>query len=107
MVRRDKKSITVTTGEKPTPEFTAYAEQLLSTLSLGDIIRILDCLKALANRVREGDLVGDEAEERAESMRKILADFQTKEKCPRCGMPLYMSDLPQYHYVCHDCDENF
>ena len=27
--------------------------------------------------------------------------------CPHCGSPLYLSDLPQYEYVCYDCDENF
>ena len=26
---------------------------------------------------------------------------------PRCGKRLYLSDLPQYAYVCYDCDENF
>lgn len=28
-------------------------------------------------------------------------------KCPKCGRQLYLSDLPQYDYVCPWCDENF
>jgi hypothetical protein len=31
----------------------------------------------------------------------------TDKTCPRCGKPLYVSDLCRYPYVCFDCDENF
>ena len=31
----------------------------------------------------------------------------TNERCPKCGKRLYLSDLPQYDYVCPWCDENF
>lgn len=31
----------------------------------------------------------------------------TGEKCPRCGAPLYVSDLCRFKYVCLECDENF
>jgi hypothetical protein len=31
----------------------------------------------------------------------------TGETCPKCGAPLYVSDLCQYMYVCLECDENF
>lgn len=31
----------------------------------------------------------------------------TSEKCPRCGAPLYVSDLCRFNYVCLECDENF
>ena len=27
--------------------------------------------------------------------------------CPKCGESLWESDLPEYSYVCFDCDENF
>lgn len=27
--------------------------------------------------------------------------------CPKCGGNLFLSDLPQYDYVCFNCDENF
>ena len=33
--------------------------------------------------------------------------FLSDAKCPRCGALLYLSDLPQYEYVCYDCDENY
>ena len=28
-------------------------------------------------------------------------------KCPRCGGPVYPSDIPEYTYQCFDCDEDF
>lgn len=31
----------------------------------------------------------------------------TDKTCPKCGRPLYVSDLCRYPYVCLDCDENF
>lgn len=31
----------------------------------------------------------------------------TDETCPKCGKPLYVSDLCSYPYVCLECDENF
>lgn len=31
----------------------------------------------------------------------------TSEVCPKCGKPLYVSDLCRYKYVCLNCDENF
>jgi hypothetical protein len=31
----------------------------------------------------------------------------TSKTCPKCGHPLYVSDLCSYPYVCLECDENF
>ena len=31
----------------------------------------------------------------------------TDETCPKCGSPLYVSDLCHYEFVCLECDENF
>lgn len=31
----------------------------------------------------------------------------TDKFCPKCGQPLYVSDLCSYPYVCIKCDENF
>lgn len=31
----------------------------------------------------------------------------TDETCPRCGEPVFVSDLCDYRYVCLNCDENF
>ena len=31
----------------------------------------------------------------------------TDRLCPHCDNPLFVSDLPDYEYVCYECDENF
>lgn len=38
---------------------------------------------------------------------RYISRFSTEAICPRCGKRLFLSDLPQYAYVCYDCDENF
>ena len=37
----------------------------------------------------------------------VIKKITTQKKCPKCGRTLYLSDLPQYEYVCTECDENF
>ena len=38
---------------------------------------------------------------------RYISRFSTDALCPHCGKRLFLSDLPQYAYVCYDCDENF
>ena len=37
----------------------------------------------------------------------VIKKIATNKVCPKCGNLLYLSDLPQYDYVCTCCDENF
>ena len=37
----------------------------------------------------------------------IVKELLTDKRCPHCDAPLYLSDLPQYDYVCIECEENF
>ena len=37
----------------------------------------------------------------------IVKELRTDKKCPHCDASLYCSDLPQYDYVCIECEENF
>ena len=37
----------------------------------------------------------------------VIEKITTNKRCPKCGKTLYLSDLPQYDYVCTECDENF
>lgn len=52
-------------------------------------------------------LLQKELIESAELFRNYLNRFLTEKKCPRCNTLLFLSDLPQYDYVCSECDENF
>lgn len=38
---------------------------------------------------------------------EIFEKFGTDKKCFRCGSQLLVSDLPDYDYLCFECDENF
>lgn len=42
-----------------------------------------------------------------EEIDRYINRFSMDARCPRCGRRLFLSDLPQYAYVCYDCDENF
>ena len=33
--------------------------------------------------------------------------YFTNQRCPKCGGMLRTSDLPEYSFVCPECDENF
>ncbi len=37
----------------------------------------------------------------------IVKELLTDKKCPHCDALLYLSDLPDYEYVCIECEENF
>lgn len=37
----------------------------------------------------------------------IVKELLTDKRCPHCDAPLYCSDLPDYEYVCIECEENF
>lgn len=37
----------------------------------------------------------------------IVKELRTDKKCPHCDALLYLSDLPEYEYVCVECEENF
>ena len=51
--------------------------------------------------------VAEEMEWRCDELERMLKLYQTKVHCPRCGKILYLSDLPQYDYLCVNCEENF
>lgn len=38
---------------------------------------------------------------------QLYEKYGTNKVCPRCGTQLLKSDLPQYKYLCFECDENF
>ena len=65
---------------------------------------------AVLNRISVADLVAfdDGTDECFDYvMHEIRKDIETDKECPRCGSKLYCSDLPEYDYVCVECEENF
>lgn len=41
------------------------------------------------------------------TVHNIVKELLTDKRCPHCDALLYCSDLPQYDYVCIECEENF
>ena len=76
-------------------------------LSLPDIVRISNRLASLSALVSTEPEFEDATNEVLYPLRKIIDTLIVDEKCPKCGKQLFKSDLPQYDFVCVECDENF
>lgn len=79
----------------------------IESLSVVDVVRIVDYVNELSSFVPCGEEVLDYLEDVVEPFGKITNELRTDKECPRCGCYLFKSDLPQYDYVCAECDENF
>jgi hypothetical protein len=65
---------------------------------------------ALTNNLSVTDLVYfDEYDDETLNIliHNIVKDLATDKKCPHCNAQLYLSDLPEYDYICVECEENF
>lgn len=93
--------------EQETQNYQRYVKELLSTISLGDILRLSNLVTALCDLIPPEKELVEETVLLIETMDDRLAEFRTDNPCPRCGQPLYLSDLPQYNEVCYECEENF
>lgn len=87
-----------------TEGYCQYKKILLNDVSpIGVMIQASGTISSLANRL----LAENEVLETKSILDEKTALFQTGSHCPRCGEPLYLSDLPNYEAVCYNCDENF
>lgn len=93
--------------ESKTESYQNYVEALLSTISLGDMIRLLNLATALCDAAPGYNELVEETMLLVEDVDEKLAAFRIGQNCPRCGEPLYLSDLSQYDSVCYECEENF
>lgn len=71
-------------------KFIAEAEKLLSEIDDVGAVRLIQ-----------------DKDELLRGFNKLMKSVDTEKICPRCGHKLMLSDLPQYDYVCPECDENF
>ena len=81
----------------------------ISKLSIADIIRAVDYINLLAQFVNKENEILDDTADITAPFNGVIEKLRTAEKCRRqdCGCWLYKSDLPQYDFVCPECDENF
>lgn len=93
-------------------EVDDFKKDLVVSLSTKEDIPIVSINWLLGDIQKVLPYVGDvllqkELIESAELFRNYINRFLTEKKCPRCKTLLFLSDLPQYDYVCGECDENF
>ena len=95
--------ITEETEGEATEVTSQYQEYLRRRGGLDSfLIKLLVQIRAAVSPGASGiseDLLGE--------IDRYISRFSTDAICPRCGKQLFLSDLPQYAYVCYDCDENF
>lgn len=84
-------------------------QQAIAFLSITQIIRITDYLIELSQFVDENNEILDDMEAILQPFHNIITKLRCTEICRHgeCGSYLYKSDLPQYDFVCPNCEENF
>ncbi len=82
-------------------------QSIISGLSITDIVKASDYINELASFVPANNEVLDYLEDIQKPLVDVIRKCKTDKECPHCGGSLYLSDLPQYEYVCPECEENF
>ena len=89
-----------------TKEFEEH-QKAISELSIVNIMKAVDYINELSTYINKDNDVLDYLNDVVEPLCKVIDKCRTDEECPNCGCTLFKSDLPQYEYVCGECDENF
>ena len=87
--------------------YKKHNEIILNKLSIADIVRILDYVTQLSALIPQENEILDDFDEIFSQLIKTEKELRTNKKCPHCSGTLYLSDVPDYEYVCPICDENF
>lgn len=101
--------------DNPTDASDNYkkANKVLTDVDIETIAKTCKAITLFVNNLRPGVSCVYEKDNRDSAIQDVKKLFDvrnallTNERCPKCGKRLYLSDLPQYDYVCPWCDENF
>jgi len=95
-------------SNQPTKNHQKYLKLKSEEFDLKGLIEVSDIISYLCQLIGDENEIVDHAEEIKNDLDNIITKFMAKnEFCPHCGNQLFLSDLPQYNYVCHNCNENF
>ena len=81
--------------------------KIMASLSVTALIKAVDYITLLSQFINSDNEVLDDINEVLQPLNDVIEKLRTNEDCIHCGNYLYLSDLPQYEYVCPACDENF
>ena len=79
--------------EEETENYKKFRDALTYNISVTDLVNFDEC--------------SDEDDTFNILVHDIVKAIKTDKRCPRCNAQLYLSDLPDYEYVCVECEENF
>jgi hypothetical protein len=89
------------------------AKKILADVDIETIAKTCKAITLFVNNLQPEVSCVCEKDNRYSAIQDVKKMFDvrnsllTNERCPKCGKRLYLSDLPQYDYVCPWCDENF
>jgi ribosomal protein S27AE len=78
--------------EEKTENYKKFRDIITNSISVTDLVNFDECSDDDTFHILVHNIV------------KVI---KTDKKCPHCNKTLYLSDLPEYEYVCIECDENF
>lgn len=91
---------------KATKNYKTHQREI-AKISIQDIVKASDYINELATLIPNNNEVLDYLNDIQTPLINIIKNCQVNKECPKCGCILYTSDLPQYDYICPECDENF
>ena len=92
--------------EFQTKNFLKCQEEV-SKIGLMNLIKAYDYIHLLSQFIPHNNEVLDELRDIVIPLEETIEECRTNKECPHCRSLLYLSDLPQYDYVCCGCYENF
>ena len=78
----------------------------MEKLSITHIIDIVDYINQLSEFIPQNYDILDYRDEIIKPFMDVINECKAEKKCPHCGSNVFKSDLPQYDYVCSECNEN-
>ena len=89
-----------------TKNFCIHRETM-QTISICDVVKVYDYINLISRFIPQENDVLDDIESIQRPLLEIINKLRSERECPHCGGLLFLSDLPQYDFVCPLCDENF
>lgn len=94
------------TVEGRTKNFEDF-QNAMKNLSIMHLVKLIDYINKLSTFIPSNNDILSDFSDVVEPIVEVIDNCKTDKKCPHCGRYLFKSDLPQYDYVCVECDENF
>lgn len=87
-----------------TTNYKKYISKVEEYINVTSLVRLLNDIDNIRERlICDREAFADDID----CFSLLVERLRTDKKCPNCGDNLFLSDLPQYDYVCPYCDENF